>query len=491
MTRTRRFAASATGKLLLACLLLSAIGAAPGESLDPSPAPVYPSAEPDTGESDAGTIRIPSVSAQEEHLYLAVSDAAQDDIDTAAIIEATRDAVGAQEANILIGVEQEPTNLKGAGQLVRGLLLFGDSDALADDWLENAKTLGYVGEGWIVVGIMLPEEPGTGVEVSVDPGRDIREAQPGSTRNILQAGRAEFAAGDYTAGIAAVAVATTEHLQAPPDRTAVKIIALSVLGAMLLAAAAYAVRAKRRRAAHKAAAARTARVAELEQDLRKQLKQLEQRPVPQVQLDGAGRSARVAADIEHQRRNALPEAAAYLASAPSRDASGTASEEQLAQHLAWDNKLALLGRAVELARDCASPTMQNTEAWQLAFTHHRARLQDLAAFLDLPGAAELGCAPALRQMIVAHTDALDELHGRAGSRALGGAEPLRLLDELWMLRDELDTRLGEALHEAAKERVKLPAGLAGKMQDPLERSTVDYRDPFTVFRAASAESKEQ
>ncbi|MEF9982692.1 MAG: hypothetical protein RR762_14970, partial [Glutamicibacter sp.] len=230
MTRPRRLGPPVPRRALLASMLAVCLGlglgagsipsltSAQAAQLEaPSPAPVYPSATPGGDSEDEGTVRIPSVSSQEGNFYLAVTDAALDDVDSERIMDQVRAAVDGQDAKILLGVDQEPNNLKGAGQLVRGMLMFGDSDALSDDWLENGKTLGYVGEGWIAIGVMLPQEAGDPVEIAVDPGRDVRETAPGSQQRILEAGQGEFAAGDYTAGITAVALATTQQLQAPPD----------------------------------------------------------------------------------------------------------------------------------------------------------------------------------------------------------------------------------------------------------------------------------
>lgn len=482
MTRTRRFAASAAGSLLFAGLLLSAVGAAPGESPDPSPAPVYPSAQPGTGDSDAGTIRIPSVSAQEERLYLAVSDAARDEIDTAAIIDATRDAVAAQEADILIGIAQEPTNLKGAGQLVRGLLLFGDSDALAEDWLENGKTLGYVGEGWIVVGIMLPEDPADEVEVFVDPGRDISEAEPGSSQEILVAGETAFKAADYTAGITEVALATTQQLQAPPDRTLAKVIAVGVLAVAIVFMLVWAWRAKRRKARKAAAAERLKQEELLESRIRQASRFLGRTPVPDLGLPEQGRVARVMSELEKQRAGTQRGAQHAQDLEPGIADQEQVSEKQLADLRRREQELALLRGAVQLAHGFATRPRDARQAWDRIFDYHRARLEDLALFLDLPGAGQLGCPQAARTVIITHTDELQLLRTRVGRRNTGAEDAPGILERLWELRDELDGVLRDALAQAGQQRLKVPQGLGERMAGRQPAADALENDPIAVLR---------
>ncbi|MCZ4149732.1 hypothetical protein BZG21_35605, partial [Escherichia coli] len=131
MNRPRSFGPLALGRIQCACLLAAVVlglgtatvpahaSAAATES--EAPAPVYPSATPSDGAEDEGTVLIPSVTSQEGNFYLAVTDAALDDVDSERIMDQVRQAVGEQDAKILLGVDQEPNNLKGAAQLVRGM----------------------------------------------------------------------------------------------------------------------------------------------------------------------------------------------------------------------------------------------------------------------------------------------------------------------------------------------------------------------------------
>ncbi|PQZ90512.1 hypothetical protein CQ012_09590 [Arthrobacter sp. MYb214] len=478
------------GKLLLAGLFAAlglGLGVVPAQAAaDPTQpeatAPVYPSATPDDDSADEGTVLIPSVTSQEGNFYLAVTDAALDEVDSERIMDQVRQAVGEQDAKILLGVDQEPNNLKGAGQLVRGMLMFGDSDALSDDWLENGKTLGYVGEGWIAIGVMLPQEAGDPVEIAVDPGRDVRETAPGSQQRILEAGQGEFAAGDYTAGITAVALATTQQLQAPPDRTLAKVIAVGALAATLAFLLAWAWRAKRRKARQAAAADRNKQAELLESRIQRASIYLNRHPVPDPGLAGESRLAQVMAELERQRAGSQQGALRALDTAPDSLQSQQVSEKQLADLRRRERELSLLRGAVQLAHDFAGRPRDSRESWNRTFAYHRARLEDLALFLDLPGAGQLACAQAARTVIITHTDELQLLHTRLSCRSTGADTAPGILDRLWELRDELDGVLHDGLAQARQARLKIPHGLGESMEGAQRKTDPLEDDPITVLR---------
>ena len=448
----------------------------------PSPAPVYPSATPGGDSEDEGTVRIPSVSSQEGNFYLAVTDAALDDMDSERIMDQVRAAVDGQDAKILLGVDQEPNNLKGAGQLVRGMLMFGDSDALSDDWLENGKTLGYVGEGWIAIGVMLPQEAGDPVEIAVDPGRDVRETAPGSQQRILEAGQGEFAAGDYTAGITAVALATTQQLQAPPDRTLAKVIAVGALAAAIAFLLAWAWRAKRRKARQAAAADRNKEAELLESRIQRASIYLGRHPVPNPGLPQESRLAQVMAELERQRAGSQPGALRALDTDPDSPQPQQVSEAQLAQLRDREHELSLLRGAVQLAHAFTARPRDSRESWNRIFEYHRARLEDLALFLDLPGAGQLACAQAARTVIITHADELQLLRTRVGRRGTGAEDAPGILERLWELRDELDSVLRDALEQAGQARLKVPQGLGERMAGKQPAADALEHDPMAVLR---------
>lgn len=480
------------GKLLLAGLFAAlglglGLGVVPAQAAaDPTQpeatAPVYPSATPDDDSADEGTVLIPSVTSQEGNFYLAVTDAALDEVDSERIMDQVRQAVGEQDAKILLGVDQEPNNLKGAGQLVRGMLMFGDSDALSDDWLENGKTLGYVGEGWIAIGVMLPQEAGDPVDIAVDPGRDVRETAPGSQQRILEAGQGEFAAGDYTAGITAVALATTQQLQAPPDRTLAKVIAVGALAAALAFLLAWAWRAKRRKARQAAAADRNKQAELLESRIQRASIYLDRHPVPDPGLAGESRLAQVMAELERQRAGSQQGALRALGMAPDSLQPQQVSEAQLAQLRDREHELSMLRGAVQLAHAFTARPRDSRESWNRTFAYHRARLEDLALFLDLPGAGQLACAQAARTAIITHTDELQLLRTRVGRRGTGAEDAPGILERLWELRDELDSVLRDVLGQAGQARLKVPQGLGERMAGKQPAADALENDPIAVLR---------
>lgn len=493
MNRPRSFGPSALGRIQCACLLAAAVvlglstatipvDASTAATESEAPAPVYPSAMPSDEAEDKGTVLIPSVTSQEGNFYLAVTDAALDDVDSERIMDQVRQAVGEQDAKILLGVDQKPNNLKGAAQLVRGMLMFGDSDALSDDWLENGKTLGYVGKGWIAIGVMLPEDPADEVEVFVDPGRDIRETEPGSSQKILAAGDEAFRAGDYTAGINEVALATTQHLQAPPDRTLAKVIAVGVLAVAIVFMLAWAWRAKRRKAKKAAAAERLKQAEVLESRIQQASRYLGSNPVPGLGVQEQSRLARVMAELEKQRAGTQHGAQRTQDLDPGIAVQEQVSEQQLADLRRRERELSRLRGAVQLARGFAGRPRDAREAWDRIFEYHRERLEDLALFLDLPGAGQLGCAQAARTVIITHTDELQLLRARAGRRGTGAQDAPGILERLWELRDELDGVLRDALAQAGQERVRVPQGLGERMAGRQPAADALENDPIAVLR---------
>ncbi|WP_434922266.1 hypothetical protein ACR9WD_14090 [Glutamicibacter sp. PAEs-4] len=493
MNRPRSFGPLALGRIQCACLLAAAVVLSLGTATVPAhasaaatesdaPAPVYPSATPSDGAEDEGTVLIPSVTSQEGNFYLAVTDAALDDVDSERIMDQVRQAVGEQDAKILLGVDQEPNNLKGAAQLVRGMLMFGDSDALSDDWLENGKTLGYVGKGWIAVGVMLPEDPADEVEVFVDPGRDISETDPGSSQKIMAAGDEAFRAGDYTAGITEVALATTQQLQAPPDRTLSKVIAVVVLAVAIVFMLAWAWLAKRRKAKKAAAAERLKQAELLESRIQQANRYLGRKPMPDLGLPEQGRLAEAMAELEKQRSGTQHGAQHAQDLDPGIAVQEQVSEKQLAVLRHRERELSLLRGAVQLAHDFAGRPRDSRESWASIFEYHRERLEDLALFLDLPGAGQLGCAQAARTVIITHTDELQLLRTRVGRRNTGAQDAPGILDRLWELRDELDGVLRDALAQAGQARLKVPQGLGERMAGRQPADAALENDPIALLR---------
>ncbi|WP_349930598.1 hypothetical protein ABNP34_13780 [Glutamicibacter mishrai] len=443
--------------------------------------PVYPSASPNSESEDDDTILIPSVTSQEGKMYLAVTDTAIDDVDSQKIMDAVREAVDGQNAKILLGVDKKPNNLKGASQLVRGMLMFGDSDALSDDWLENGKTKGYVGEGWIAVGVMLPESPDGEVEVFVDPGRNVRETETGSKDKILDAGTKHFEAGDYTAGISAVAISTTENLRAPLDK---KIAMGIVFGVLLLIVAVLVfvgLRQKRRKEVQAAAKKRLKQAEGWEASIQKDLNALRRTPTTAVDTQASNRSTRTLKEIQVQRELALAENGAVGADVQDAIVEGNISEKQARQLEGQAEHLGLLRRAVELARSLSGTAGNSVKSWNQIIEQHRGGLQLLVQLIDHDGAAGLQVVPQIRTAIVTHTDALDQMHERAKAKP-GLQAAAQLLEDLWVLRDELDSLIDLALSQAEAAQIKVDAKLEEQLFAFLPREGAKPNDPISVLR---------
>ncbi len=476
--------------LISAVLIIGALCAYPliamaQPSAEPQPSgssqPVYPSASPSSETDDKGTIAIPSVTSQEGKMYLAVTDAAIDDVDSQKIMDAVREAVDGQNAKILLGVDKKPNNLKGASQLVRGMLLFGNSDAMSDDWLENGKTKGYVGQGWIAIGVMLPETKDGDVEVFVDPGRNVRETEPGSKDRILDAGAPSFEAGDYTAGISAVAISTTENLRAPLDK---KIAVSIVVGVLLLIAAVivfFALRGRRRAQLQAAARKRIKQVEVWESSMHQDLNALRRTPMNDATEPALNRSAATIKEIQRQREQAITQRSTELESALDASAEPQISEQQAHEIEQRAERLSLLRRAVELARSLSGTASNSVKSWNQIIEQHHGGLKLLVQLLDTDGATALPVTPQVRTAIVTHTDALDQLQARAKTK-LTEQEAAHLLEELWALREELDSLIDQALAQSQGASMKVDAKLAEQLRAFLPRAGANANDPISVLR---------
>lgn len=466
------------GTLSLGAPSHPAQGAIQGTTMQSSE-PVYPSASPNSESEDEDTILIPSVTSQEGKMYLAVTDTAIDDVDSQKIMDAVREAVDGQNAKILLGVDKKPNNLKGASQLVRGMLMFGDSDAMSDDWLEKGKTKGYVGEGWIAVGVMLPESPDGEVEVFVDPGRNVRETETGSKDKILDAGTRYFEAGDYTAGISAVAISTTENLRAPLDKRIAMGIVFGVLLLIVAVLVFVGLRQKRRNDVQAAAKKRLKKAEVWESTIQQDLNALRRTPTTAVDARVSNRSAQTLKEIQAQRE--LAENGSVTEDMQGAIVEGKISEKQALRLEEQAEHLGLLRRAVELARSLSGTAGNSVKSWNQIIEQHRGGLQLLVQLIDHEGASGLQVVPQIRTAIVTHTDALDQLHERATSKP-GPAEPAQLLEDLWVLRDELDSLIDLALSQAEAVQIKVDAKLEEQLFAFLPREGAKPNDPISVLR---------
>lgn len=497
MTRTRtalpfRFSAWLGSAIILLGGGVGAVGipaqaSVPAASSESSQ-PVYPSASPSDEEEDDESILIPTVTSQEGKFYLAVTDAAIDNVDSEKIMNEVRAAVDDQHAKILLGVDQKPNNLKGAGQLVRGMLLFGDTDALSDDWLEDRKTQGYVGAGWIVIGVMLPEKPGGEVEVSVDPGRNVSEVDPGSKQEIVDAGKEQFAAGNYTEGISAVALSSTQELDAPLDQKISLSIALGFLAVIALAIVFVALRSKRRKAQQVAIEQLGKDSERWENSIQRHLKKLRDSKMERIETTQNLSSSRAIGEVQSQREQALHEGPGTSEVHTDENSTEQLSPTQARALEQKAEELRLLSRAVEVSNSLTGGPRAALPIWNQIISKHQEGIELLVAFLDGSGTSQLEVSRAARTIIVTHTDELEQLRALTKEKS-ATQSALPLLQDFWVLRDELENVLASCLNEAASGPARLEPKLAAKIRGLLTNSEVQDDDPISVLRRFVPESR--
>ncbi|MDN5880549.1 MAG: hypothetical protein L0H60_13530 [Micrococcaceae bacterium] len=423
------------------------VGALAGPAVaSEAPDPAGPTVQtPDKPDEDEGKIRIPGRDAESEHLFLAVVEAAADRVDAREIVDAVESAGIKGDTRILLAVDQQPTEMKGAAQLVRGSLMFGQSDALADDWVENGKSEGYVGKDWLAIGVILPENDGGPVDVSIDPGRNIELADDTSLEAMAGSGKAAFAAGDYTQGLSELAVAAGTGINArsnplPWVLGGVGVVVLAGIGALV-------------------ASSRRNRRALAQQAREKEAVSLRAR----IQEMAGGLSQR--GDTPPRRGSPGP-VAASVARLTTQLVERTAGEEQAAEDAAADDTATLTAilhrletqqRALEGVDVLLGTGRATKQAWQRQLQIHRDRLQEVADGLDVPGARKLDAAPDVVAVLIEHTRALDEA-GKDLRRAAkrGRRKPgYELLDRLEGLRIELDAVAERLTAQAAATEMEL------------------------------------
>ncbi|WP_404287292.1 hypothetical protein [Glutamicibacter arilaitensis] len=485
---TRPFAAVRSlprfGALLL---LLMALLALPNQAQaqDLRSEPVYPTVQSSAPAEDEEPVLIPRVTAQQENFYLAVSDAAQNSVNTQEILAQVRESMDLSNAKILVGVDKEPNNLAGASQLVRGLLLFGDSDALSDDWLENGKELGYVGKGWIVVGVMLPEDPSAPTEVSVDPGRNVTPVGSGAEERVQGAGRQQFESQNYTQGIIEVARASATELKAPRDSTTTKIIGFGLLGLIVVGTiiATFIVRHRKARAA--AATARSKRGDMLVELLRQRALRLDSHGAPHDAGLAEGPSTQASAAIS----TAIPPLNARARQlAEQYQDGGPLDAGRLATMESTFADQEVLVEGIKVLNTLLGSKFKNKDDWNAIVLTHRERLEDTAQFLNIPSAGQLECVPRLRTLIIEHTNRLDEVRQWTGGSRQREKTTAQVLDELWLMRQELQREQSTAVQQARAANLKLVDSLRERMLGASAAKV--YSDPLSAVNRAYTRAQE-
>ncbi|MGP5165157.1 hypothetical protein [Arthrobacter rhombi] len=417
-----------------------------------APEPAGPAVlTPDRPDEDEGKIRIPGREAESEHLFLAVVDAAAGRVKAQDIVDAVESAVMGKGARILLAVDQQPTKMKNAAQLVRGSLLFGQSDALADDWLESGKSEGYVGKDWIVVGVILPENDGGSVDVSIEPGRNIELIDDTRLETIASSGKAAFEKGDYTEGLSELAVAAGTGIKARSNPLP---WVLGGVGIVVLAGIGAAVASSRRNRRALAQQVREKEVVSLRAKIHEVAGELRQRGGTPPPRDTSGP---VSASVARLTTRLVERTAGEEQAAEAAAADDTASVTAILERLDTQQR-ALSG--IDLLLGSGKKARQ---ARQRQIHAHRERLQDLAEGLDAPGARQLEAARDVVALLIEQTRALDDIDQavrRAAKR--GRRNPgYDLLDRLEALRGELDAVTGRLLAQAAAAEVELGPKLVG------------------------------
>lgn len=441
--------------------------------------PVYPTTRSSAPAKDNESVLIPLISAQEENFYLAVSDAAQSSVDQQAILDQVRESMGATHAKILVGVDKKPNNLKGAAQLVRGLLLFGDGDALSDDWLEHGKERGYVGNGWIVVGVMLPERDGAPTEVFVDPGRNVRPKADGATERIQRAGQQYFDSQKYTQGIIEVSKASATELRAPKKAMYLSLQGWGVLALVALAAVIVVfIMHQRLRRAH-AATKRAQRGQMLVDLLRQRALRLEKyrAPLPVAEPNGPSGRASEAINAVIPSLNAR----ALLLAQNYQDGGALSIEELARMETSFADQELLIGATKVLNRLLEAKRGQSSD-WNAIVLTHRERLEDTAQFINLDCVSQLDCLPQLRTLMIEHTNRLDRIQTWVQASGAPEQSPVQVLDELWRMRTELQENLSVAITQARDARLELVDSLRQRMDADGAREV--FSDPLTTLDAA-------
>ncbi|PRA00383.1 hypothetical protein CQ017_04980 [Arthrobacter sp. MYb224] len=488
---TRPFAAVRSlprfGALLLPLLALLALLALPlpAQAQDLRSEPVYPTVQSSAPAQDEEPIRIPRVTAQQENFYLAVSDAAQDSVDTQEILDQVRQSMDLSNAKILVGVDRKPNNLTGAAQLVRGLLLFGDSDALSDDWVENGQELGYVGKGWIVVGVMLPEAPGAPTEVSVEPGRNVTPVGSGAEDRIQRAGRQQFDAQNYSQGLIEVARASATELKAPKDSTTAKIIGFGVLGLIVVGAVLATLIARHRKNRAAAAMARSKRGDMLVELLRQRALRLEKDGARPAAGNPEGPSAQASTAI----KTAIPplNARARQLAEQYQDGGPLGADRLATMESAFADQEVLVAGSKAL-NSLLGSKFRNKDDWNAIVLTHRERLEDTAQFLNIPSVGQLECVPRLRALIIEHTNRLDEMRQWAGGSQQRNQTTAQVLDELWIMHQELQREHAAAVQQASAANLKLIDSLRERMLG--DRAAKVCSDPLSILDRAYARAEE-
>lgn len=443
----------ATLALLLAMLLpaatvASAAFAAPADAATDAatgePTPAYPTAS-SVPEDTEGQLILPGLSDETENFQFAVKESAAELIDTAAVMAAAAELLEGTGLKLAVAVDQEPASVSSAGQLIRGMLLFGPIDALSDDWLENGKTRGYVGKDWVVIGIILPEAGQGKARVGVDLGRNVKLESEVEPSALVSTGVAALSTGNATEGVITTIESVVSGVERSADYTGYALAALAVL-VVLAGIIAIAKVIKKRRLARDAQTQRAnARIGAYAH----KIERLGYRPLAVSSTGPAG----AALDWLAQRGPQV--VARALAEAPN------STSPRRAQAGEYADIVQKIFQTLEELESWRRPAKQR-ESFRIVQEHHREQLEAIPPLLQQDTSGRIKNAATLRRLAVEHTDALDAL--RALNTAPAKESAAQLLDRHWQLRAELDAQLRVAVDSL---RGDAPPGLRqGELTDP-------------------------
>lgn len=446
--------------------------------------PVGPSSEPSNGQGDdkdKKTIRVPDLVAEEGNFHLAVIDSVQAQIDNQEVLDAVREIMGQSNAKIVVGVDTAGSVMEGgAAKFIRAMTMFGPTSYLLlhDDWPESTDTKGYLQDGWIVIGLVLPDADGKGAEIAIDKAWNVTGDRSAALSRSVAALRPHMDRDDYTQAVIEAVRTATDELKAPQDFRGPLLVGLGVLTVL----AAVLVLVHRRRTRQRAEDARRVdRTGELFARLPAQLRELESCTPPESSLQAGG--------IIQQRAELLGRAIAPLASF-TRDALAQGPETAAPSAVALERLEEASGCQQELVAACSalngllSGVSRGHRRWAAIIAAHRDLLEGCATLLDRKELASLDSAARLRAHLITDTDALDEAQQWLNRPKSRSVEPAAMLERLWGLRLGLQTDLEQLLEQVKGTKIKLPQQLTKHLAGREQGKAGPLDDLAAIDRAA-------
>ena len=417
--------------------------------LSSEPTPAYPSATSVPQDSE-GTIVLPGLSDESENFQLAVEDSATELIDTPAVMAAAAEILADTGLKVALAVDQEPITVASVDQLIRGMLLFGPIDALSDDWLENAKTRGYVAKDWVVIGIILPESGRGDTRVGIDLGRNLSVPDD----RLVTVGLDDFAAGNTTAAVISTLESVVAGVEREPDYARYALWVLGGLVVLLGGSGTVKALSKRRSERETAQLAQAENAAAQIRVLAQRIEGVGYQP---WQSTGNGPAAQALGALARTGPQLV--AAARTAAGPEDSNPSPTQAPRLTEHAAT------LGQLQEILDELDSWNRPAKLAQSLRRMqeNHREQLAEIPPLLAADTRGRIDNAQAIRVLVVEHTDELQVLR-TATVTADSGEE---LLERHWKLRHELANEL-----RTAPALAKLPgtstADIFGRLNGLLE-----------------------